>query len=160
MSVLEIRDLAVEVAGSPILEGLTLSLRAGDKVGVVGRNGAGKTSLLATIAGEASPLAGRIRVRGRLGYLRQDPRLHRAEDEHSGLAHVLQARSLNEMVERLERYRLAIDERASDANVRRFAALEERYRAAGGYSAEAEARRIAAGLGLPPDRLEDRKSVV
>ena len=46
MSVLEIRDLAVEVAGRPVLEGLTLSLRPGDKVGVVGRNGAGKTSLL------------------------------------------------------------------------------------------------------------------
>ncbi|MGH2590186.1 MAG: ABC-F family ATP-binding cassette domain-containing protein [Actinomycetota bacterium] len=154
MSVLQVRELAVEVAGRPILEGLTLSLRAGDKVGVVGRNGAGKTSLLATIAGETTPLAGRVRVRGRLGYLRQDPRLHRAEDEHSGLAHVLQARSLNEMAERLERYRVAIDEHASDANVRRFAALEERYRVAGGYSAEAEARRIAAGLGLPPDRLD------
>ena len=51
MSVLEISDLAVEVAGVPILEGLTLSLRTGDKTGVVGRNGAGKTSLLNVIAG-------------------------------------------------------------------------------------------------------------
>src|SRR3990172_10092207 len=81
MSALEIRDLAVEVAGRPLLEGLTLSLRAGDKVGVVGRNGAGKTSLLKVLAGERQPTAGRVVVRGRLGYLRQDPRQHRAEDE-------------------------------------------------------------------------------
>ena len=154
MSVLDIRDLAVEVAGRPILEGLTLSLGEGDKVGVVGRNGAGKTSLLKVVAGEAPPLAGRVIVRGRLGYLRQDPRQHRAEEEHDGLAHVLEGRSLRQMAERLEKYRLAMDERPSPDRVERFSRLEERYRAAGGYSAEAEVRRIAAGLGLPDDRLD------
>ena len=56
MSVLEARDLAVEVGGKTILEGLSLSLRAGDKVGVVGRNGVGKTSLLKVLAGEEPPL--------------------------------------------------------------------------------------------------------
>ncbi|MGH2635412.1 MAG: ABC-F family ATP-binding cassette domain-containing protein [Actinomycetota bacterium] len=154
MSVLEIRDLAVEVAGRPILSGLTMSLRRGDKVGVVGRNGAGKTSLLEVLAGEDSPLEGRATTRGRVGYLRQDPRQHRAGEEHSGLAHVLEARGLQEMAERLEKYRLAMDERPTDANVRRYSRLEERYRAAGGYSGEAEARRIAVGLGLPQDRLD------
>jgi ATPase subunit of ABC transporter with duplicated ATPase domains len=154
VSVLELRDLAVEVAGRLIVQGLDLTLRAGDKVGVVGRNGAGKTSLLRVVAGEAPALAGRAIVRGRLGYLRQDPRQHQAEPEHSGLAHVLQSRGLQEMAERMEKHRLAIEERPTEANVRRFARLEERYRAAGGYSGEAEARRIAAGLGLPEDRLE------
>jgi len=154
MSALEIRDLAVEAAGRPLLEGLTLSLRAGDKVGVVGRNGAGKTSLLKVLAGEREPAAGRVVVRGRLGYLRQDPRQHRAEDEHSGLAHVLQARDLLELAERTEKARLTVEERPTDANVQRFARLEERYRRAGGYSGEAEVRRIAAGLGLAADRLD------
>jgi ATPase subunit of ABC transporter with duplicated ATPase domains len=154
VSVLELSDLAVEVAGRQILEGLTLALRPGDKVGVVGRNGAGKTSLLRVIAGEAPALAGTAIVRGSVGYLRQDPRQHRADEDHTGLVHVLQARGLHEMAERLEKYRLAVEERPSDANVRRFARLEERYRAAGGYSGEAEARRIAAGLGLPQDRLD------
>ncbi|HEY7756213.1 MAG TPA: ABC-F family ATP-binding cassette domain-containing protein [Actinomycetota bacterium] len=154
MSTLEIHDLAVEVAGRPILSGLTLVLRAGDKLGVVGRNGAGKTSLLEVIAGEAPAMTGGARVRGRVGYLRQDPRQHRAAEEHTGLAHALEARGLQEMAERLEKYRLAIDERPSEANVRRFARLEERYRVAGGYSGEAEVRRIAAGLGLPQDRLD------
>ncbi len=154
MSVLEIADLTVEVAGRPILEGLTLSLRRGDKVGVVGRNGAGKTSLLRVIAGETPALAGHVRIRGRVGHLRQDPRQHRAEDEHTGLVHVLEARGLQEMAERLERYRIGMQERPSEANVGRFSRLEERYRAAGGYSGEAEVRRIAAGLGLPSDRLD------
>jgi ATPase subunit of ABC transporter with duplicated ATPase domains len=154
MTVLEIRDLAVEVAGLPILEGLSLTLGEGDKVGVVGRNGAGKTSLLNVIAGDEPPLAGRATVRGRMGYLRQEPRGRGVDEEHSALSHVLQARGLQEMAERLEKFRLSVEERPTDPNVRRFSRLEERYRAAGGYSGEAEARRIAAGLGLPSDRLD------
>ena len=154
MTVLEIRDLAVEVAGLPILEGLSLTLRAGDKAGVVGRNGAGKTTLLNVIAGDEPPLAGRATVRGRTGYLRQEPRTHGADEGHTALAHVLQARGLQEMAERLEKFRLAVEERPTEANVTRFSRLEERYRAAGGYSGEAEARRIAAGLALPSDRLD------
>jgi ATPase subunit of ABC transporter with duplicated ATPase domains len=154
MSVLEVRDLSVEVAGLSILEGLTFTLGAGDKVGVVGRNGAGKTSLLTVIAGESVPLSGTVKVRGALGYLRQDPRQHRAEEEHTGLEHILQARGLLDMAIRLEKYRVAMEESHADPSVLRFSKLEERYRAAGGYSGEAEARRIAAGLGLPEDRLD------
>ncbi|HEX9123501.1 MAG TPA: ABC-F family ATP-binding cassette domain-containing protein [Actinomycetota bacterium] len=154
MSVLQVRDLAVEVAGRTILEGLSLGLRAGDKVGVVGRNGAGKTSLLAVLAGEAPPVRGTVTHRGALGYLRQDPRQHRDDDERTSLSHVLQARDLEAMSTRLEKVRLSLEERPTAQNVARFARLEERYRAAGGYSGEAEARRIAAGLGLAQDRLE------
>ncbi|HET9723348.1 MAG TPA: ABC-F family ATP-binding cassette domain-containing protein [Actinomycetota bacterium] len=154
MSVLEVRHLSVEVAGLSILEDLTLLLRRGDKVGVVGRNGAGKTSLLQVIAGEATPLAGTARVRGALGYLRQDPRQHRADDERSGLDHVLAARGLPEMGARLEKERLALEERPTATGIARFTKLEERYRSAGGYSAEAEVRRIASGLGLAQDRLD------
>ncbi len=154
MSVLDVRNLSVEVAGMPILEGLSLLLRRGDKVGVVGRNGAGKTSLLKVIAAEAPPLGGTVRVRGALGYLRQDPRQHRAEEEHTGLAHVLEARELLDMAARLEKERAALEEHPTTARIARFTKLEERYRAAGGYSGEAEARRIASGLGLAQDRLD------
>jgi ATPase subunit of ABC transporter with duplicated ATPase domains len=154
VSVLELRTLAVEVAGLPFIEGLSLSLRPGDKVGVVGRNGVGKTSLLRVIAGEAPPLAGTVRVRGRLGYLRQDPRQHRADEKHTGLTHILQARDLRALAERLEKARLTIEEDPGERNLARFARFEERFRALGGYSAEAEATRIAVGLGLPAGRLE------
>ncbi|HEY3263692.1 MAG TPA: ABC-F family ATP-binding cassette domain-containing protein [Actinomycetota bacterium] len=152
--VLEARDLAVEVAGRPILSGLSLGVRPGDKVGVVGRNGAGKTSLMKVLAGEETPAAGHVVRRGATGYLRQDPRQHRADDERTALSHVLQARGLDDMAARLEKLRIALDERHTDSDVERFARLEERYRAAGGYSGEAEVRRIASGLGLAQDRLE------
>jgi ATPase subunit of ABC transporter with duplicated ATPase domains len=153
MSLLEARDLAVEAGGTTILEGLSLSLRSADKVGVVGRNGAGKTSLLQVLAGEAAPLGGNVRRRGSVGYLRQDPRQH-VPREVTALAHLLQARGLHEMEERLERLRRSLEDAPTDAAVSRFARLEERYRTAGGYSGDAEARRVAAGLGLDHDRLD------
>jgi ATPase subunit of ABC transporter with duplicated ATPase domains len=154
VNALEVRALSVEVAGQSILDGLTFSLRRGDKVGVVGRNGAGKTSLLRVVAGEAAPLAGTVTIRGAVGYLRQDPRQHRAGDEHTGLVHVLQARGLTDLATRLEKERLELEERPTATRVARFTRLEERYRTAGGYSGEAEARRIANGLGLGQDRLD------
>ncbi len=51
------------------------------------------------------------------------------------------------MAERLEKLRLGLVESPTECDVARFARLEERYRAAGGYSGEPDARAIAAGLG-------------
>ena len=71
--VLQVRELAVEVGGSVILEGASFSIRARDKVGLVGRNGAGKTSLLKVLGGAADPFAGVVNRTGGLGYLPRTP---------------------------------------------------------------------------------------
>ena len=60
-----------------MLEAASFTLHAGEKVGLVGRNGAGKTSLLKVLAEEASPVGGSVQRRGDLGYLPQDPRVGR-----------------------------------------------------------------------------------
>jgi ATPase subunit of ABC transporter with duplicated ATPase domains len=154
MIALEARELSIEVAGRTVVEGLTLDLRDGDKVGVVGRNGAGKTSTLRVLAGEAPPASGTVLRRGAVGYLRQDPRQHRAEDEDRGLEHIISARGLVDLNRRLEKARIALEESHGERQVHRFARLEEEYRLLGGYQAESHAKAIAAGLGLPQDRLD------
>jgi ATPase subunit of ABC transporter with duplicated ATPase domains len=153
MTALEVRDLSVEAGGKTVVEGLTFTLSAGDKMGVVGRNGAGKTSTLKVLAGEAPPGGGRVTHVGALGYLRQDPRQHREDDASDGLSYILAERELTDMARRLEKHRLQLEEDPSERNVRRFTRLEEAYQLAGGYRAESEARSIAAGLGLAQDRL-------
>ncbi len=80
--VLQVRELSVEVGGSLILEGASFSIRARDKVGLVGRNGAGKTSLLKVLGGAADPAAGLVDRVGGLGYLPQDPRLDGVDESH------------------------------------------------------------------------------
>jgi ATPase subunit of ABC transporter with duplicated ATPase domains len=143
-----------------VLEGASFDLRAGDKVGLVGRNGAGKTSLLKVLAGEAQAAGGTVLRRGALGYLRQDPRLVRDGTDATALAHVLAARGLDEAPVRLEKLRLAMEESPTLRNVGRYSHAELQYRDAGGYSAEAEARRIVAGLGLAADRMDLPVSVL
>lgn len=151
---LQVKDLAVEVGGRITVEGATFSLRAGDKVGLVGRNGAGKTSMLKVLSGDALPIAGRVLRRGALGYLPQDPRQNGEALDRNALTHIISGRGLDEQAARIEKLRVKLEESASRSNVARFAKAEERYRDEGGYAAESEARRTAAGLGLEQSRLD------
>ena len=127
MNALEARGLAVEVGGANVAEGLDLLLAAGDKVGMVGRNGAGKTSTLRVLAGEEPPAAGTVSRRGAVGYLRQDPRQHRADDDATGIEHLLAARGLVDLQRGVEKARLRLEEHPSEERVARFARLEEEY---------------------------------
>ncbi len=154
MSALEVSDLSVEAGGTTVVEGLDFALAAGDKVGMVGRNGAGKTSTLKVLAGEEPAAAGTVKRRGAVGYLRQDPRQHRADDGTSAIEYLLAARGLVDLQRGVEKARLQLEERASEDHVARFARLEDQYERSGGYRAEADARTIVAGLGLAQDRLD------
>ena len=65
MSLLEIRDLSVFNGDAQALAGVSLDVAAGEIVAIVGANGAGKTSLIRTIAGILAPRAGSVRFDGR-----------------------------------------------------------------------------------------------
>src|SRR6185503_14626678 len=140
IAVLQVRDVGIEAGGLPLVSGVSFTLSRGDKAGLVGRNGVGKTTLLQVLAGEAEPAAGVILRQGRLGYLRQDPKLRRAEPGILAVSHVLEGRGMAGAVQQLEKLRLEVEEDPSARNVGRYSRAEERYRHEGGYSAEAEAR--------------------
>src|SRR2546428_2673739 len=72
--VLQVRNLAIDVAARRVLSDASFTVAAGDKVGLVGRNGAGKTSLLKVLAGEHDPEAGLVPRPGPPGYRPQKPR--------------------------------------------------------------------------------------
>jgi len=151
--VLQVRNLAIDVAARRVLTGADFTVGPGDKVGLVGRNGAGKTSLLKVLAGEDDAVAGLVLRRGSLGYVPQNPK-PRAEATHSALSHILSGRGLDRAAERLVKLHEVLDKDSSLANVQRFSDAEERYRLDGGYSGESDARRIAAGLGLKEGRVD------
>jgi len=138
-------------AGSRILlNGVTLRIQPGDRIGLVGRNGAGKTTSLKVLAGEGEPHAGDVRRTGELGYLPQDPR----EGDLSVTAkdRVLSARGLDKLMRDMEKAQASmaelVDDAARDKAINRYARLEERFASLGGYAAESEAARICSNLGL------------
>jgi ATPase subunit of ABC transporter with duplicated ATPase domains len=152
--VLQARDLSVEVGGRLTLVEATFTVRVGDKVGLVGRNGAGKTTMLKVLGGERETAGGVVLRQGALGYLPQDPRPQGAGIDATALSHILSGRGMDEAGQRLEKLRVAVEEEASDRNVARYAKAEERFAADGGYGAESDVRRICAGLGLTADRVD------
>ncbi len=158
---LTVRDLVVEVGAKRIVDGVTLQVRPGEKVGLVGRNGAGKTTLLRVLGG-ADRAPGRHRPPGRAtGYLSQDPRSDAVPDDTTVLAHVLSGRGLDDLLARLEKLRIALEETPSTENIARFSAAQEQFEAAGGYAAEAEVRKLADGVGLArrPSRPHARRAL-
>src|SRR5712664_1506793 len=152
-SVLQVRNLAIDVAARRVLSDASFNVAPGDKVGLVGRNGAGKTSLLKVLAGEHESEAGLVLRRGTLGYVPQNPR-PRAEAAQTALSHILSGRGLDKAATRLQELHRQLEADHSSATVERFSEAEERFRLDGGYSGESDARRIASGLGLKPDRVD------
>ncbi len=151
---LQVQNLTVEVGGRNVVQGATFTIMARDKVGIVGRNGAGKTSMFKVLGGDAEPAAGKVTRSGQYGYLSQDPRTSPEAEKRSAISHVLSGRNIDEDLERLEKLRVAMEENSDDRNVSRFIKAEEAFNLKGGYSAESEARSIAAGLGLKANRLD------
>lgn len=58
--VLRVADAAVGYGGRPVVEGISLSLRRGDALGIVGPNGSGKTTFVKTVLGLLDPMAGTL----------------------------------------------------------------------------------------------------
>jgi ABC-type Mn2+/Zn2+ transport system ATPase subunit len=66
--------LAAGYGGVPVLSGVSFGLDAGQRVGVLGPNGGGKTTLFRVLLGELTPLAGTVRVPERFGVVAQTER--------------------------------------------------------------------------------------
>lgn len=69
-AVLRLDELTIDYGEGPVIEGLNLSLRKGQKIAIVGKVGSGKTSLISTILGEQPAVAGAVQlaVDAKLGY--------------------------------------------------------------------------------------------
>jgi ATP-binding cassette subfamily F protein 3 len=137
---LVIDDITVRVAGKLLLEGASARIPDGARVGLVGRNGTGKTTLFRAIVGDIAPEHGDIvrSPRTRIGRLAQEA----PDGPESLLDVVLKADE--------ERARLLTEaETARDPH--RIAEIQTRLADIGAHSAPARAAEILAGLGFSHD---------
>ena len=151
---LQAQAISVEVGGRLLVENASFTVMPRDKVGIVGRNGAGKTSMFKVLGGANEPKSGRVITKGGFGYLPQDPKIDSALDGRSCVTHILSGRGIDDQVVRIEKLRIAMEENPDERNVTRYVNAEESFRTNGGYAAESEARQMAAGLGIEDERLD------
>jgi len=135
--VLHINDLTYRIEGRPLFTQATLAISQGHKVGLVGRNGTGKSTLFRLIKGDISPDDGEIN-------LRKNMRLGAVDQEVPSGPQSLMATVLAADKERSAL--LAEAETAKDPL--RIAAIHTRLADIDAYSAEARAGSILSGLGF------------
>ena len=134
---LHINDLTYRIEGRPLFTQATLAISQGYKVGLVGRNGTGKSTLFRLIKGDISPDDGEIN-------LRKNMRLGAVDQEVPSGPQSLMVTVLAADKERSAL--LAESETAQDPN--RIAAIHTRLADIDAYSAEARAGSILSGLGF------------
>jgi branched-chain amino acid transport system ATP-binding protein len=64
--IIEARELHTYYGASHILQGVDFSIRAGEAVGLMGRNGMGKTTLIRSLLGQVQPRRGELKINGRI----------------------------------------------------------------------------------------------
>jgi ATP-binding cassette subfamily F protein 3 len=158
MSLLTLSSLAKSHGAQHLFDGVSLQIAAGRRIAIVGPNGAGKTTLLEIIAGEQQADAGTV-TRAKdvaIGYLRQEVAQSRGR---SVLAEVIAgAGEVSGIGRRMGHIEQELGEATEEAELEELMAeygrLQHRFEALGGYSLEAEAQRILAGLGFAQADME------
>ena len=143
------QDLEIRIGARTLMSNVNFRVQKGDKIGLVGRNGAGKTTMTKILAGEGQPTAGKVATSGEIGYLPQDPRS--GDPEELAMTRILNARGLGDIMVRMTKASMDMasdDQKVHDSAMRKYSRAQEEFDLAGGYAAEAEAAAIASNLGI------------
>ena len=141
-----ISDLALQYSGTFLFQHVDLQFTAGNCYGVIGANGAGKSTFLKLLSGELDSTKGTISIKPglRMSVLKQDQFRY---DAYTILDTVIMG---NQRLYEVGREKEAIyaKEEMTDEDGMRACELEEEYAELGGWEAESDASRILQGLGI------------
>ena len=175
--VINVQDLIMRIGARQLVAGATFRVDKGMRIGLVGRNGAGKTTMTKLLAAasveqgtghavadaddrhglEAVEHEGTISCNGSVGYLPQDTRV--GDLTEAARDRILSARGIDTLLVRIREAEERIATTEGDAMAKaldRYTRVDHEFTMAGGYAAASEAARIAAALGLP-DRVLDQE---
>ena len=139
--------IAMQYGAKPLFENVSVKFGGGNRYGLIGANGCGKSTFMKILGGDLEPSAGTVAIDAneRVGKLRQD---QFAYENERVLDVVLMGH--DEMWKAMrERDAIYADPNAGEEDFLRAAELEAKYAEYGGYTAEARAGELLLGLGVP-----------
>lgn len=142
-------NLSLSFGAETVLENVSFALNEGDKLGIIGVNGAGKSSLFAMITGKYQPTSGEVFIsKGKtVGILEQNIEY---DSSRTILDEAINTFSdLLETEKELENLRMISEQTGSEADAKRYADCQERFTAGGGYEFRGRCRGILKKLSLP-----------
>lgn len=150
---IRVKDLSVSFGGRILFENVNLSFDEGNRYGLIGANGAGKSTFMKILVDEFEPTTGSVTIQSglRVGVLRQN---HYEYDDCRVLDTVMMGHpEMWEVMQERERlYGLA---EMSEEDGMRVAELESSFADMNGYSAEYFAAELLEGLGIPVDKHDE-----
>jgi ATP-binding cassette subfamily F protein 3 len=151
---LNIHNLSVSFGGSYLFEEVTFRLGAGDRVGLVGKNGAGKSTMLKILSGDVPPDTGVIATEKevRMGFLRQDidfiPGRTVLDEAYQAFVEIKKAEC---KIEEINHQLVTRTDYESDSYSKLIEDLSDythHYEILGGYNYQGDTERILLGLGF------------
>ena len=147
---ISVKDLVKSFeVGSVLLDGLSFDIHEGECVGIMGRNGCGKTTLFRLLTGEITPDSGEIMIAAgkKLGLISQIPHYPAGYTVDDVLATAFAP--LQAMKRRMEELEHQMAESADKAVLNEYDRLSSAYQTGGGYEQATQTDKICNGLGIP-----------
>ncbi len=150
--------IAMQYGAKPLFENVSVKFGGGNRYGLIGANGCGKSTFMKILGGEIEPSAGTVAIDAneRVGRLAQDQFAYEAERvlDVVLMGHAEMWRAMR------ERDAIYANPEASEEDYLRAAELEAKYAEAGGYTSEARAAELLLGLGVPTAQHDGPMSAV
>ncbi len=146
---LSINNLSYFIGGRPLYEEASLHIKPKDKIGLVGLNGTGKSTLLKLINGDIQPSAGEIQKAKdcSIGFLNQDLLSFQSEESILNVALEAFKETLDLQIE-IDKVLKKMETDFSEAIIQKLSDLQEKFEANEGYTIKAKAAEVLEGIGF------------
>ena len=153
-------DATKSYAGTEILRGVSFQVNPGEKVGLVGRNGAGKTTVFRLITEQEAPDSGGVFTANNLKLGLLDQHVDFATDETVHTAALSAFKEIHDIEAEMRSLEKTMETDHSEAVLDRYAELQTAFEQADGFTYAARAEAILQGLGFSKERWEQRTATL